>query len=374
MAKKHTRARGRFPNVTPASEPSGHVSVQYTRILDKRTATLSSHPPHPTEAEYWKLKWLKATVTFLRELGRVLRNEEKAMRQLRVQPRAVSIKRVKVESKLSANERRGRAMLLQAARRDKESEADVKIRKIDRPLISAATATARGLDRRPTQAPTIKKIEQTFTRTRLISRLRASPRRVRLAAKRVESTGHRLRRLRAKLGIVKYLSKSAITAVRMEQRGGCHSRNRPSTPAPTVTKRAPHRVYRLQSAYRTYNRRTWSFDRGKVVRRTSPLMVRQYKSGPRLDQEQRGRRDEAHQRYVVGREKESLWNTMRAAANGGIPVLATTTRPRPQAEKLVESVREFFNPDTTAAEMPGESIDDGIPGEYREGGYKPFRG
>ena len=387
MVKKHTRARGRFPNVTPASEPSGHVSVQYTRILDKRTATLSSHPPHPTEAEYWKLKWLKATVTFLRDLGRVLRNEEKAMRRLGVQPKALPIKRVRIETKLSAGERRERAMLLQAARRDKESEADVKIRKITRPLRSAATATVQGLDEdRPprnmlsTPAPTIKKIEQTFTHMRLISRLRASPRRVRLTAKRVEPTVHCLRyhdrhhdRLRARLGIVKDLSKSATTAVKREQQGH-RIRNQPSTSAPTATKRAPHKVDRLHYADWTDNRRTGSIFRGKVVRRIRPLMVRQYKSGSRLDQEQSDRRDEAHQRYVVGREKESLWNTMRAAANGGIPVLAPTSRRRPQAEKLVESVREFFSPDTTAAEMQGESVDDRTPGEYSEGEYKPFRG
>lgn len=356
MARKHTRARRRFQNVILASEPRGHVPVQYSRALDNRIATLSSRDPHPPEADFWKSKWLKATVIFLRELARVLRTEEKAMKQVEVQPKAVPIRRQRATSKLSAKERRDR---------DKEGEAGDKVEKIVQSLTSAATTTVPGPDNHPsTLAAPVRKIEQTFTRMRSISRLRASVRSVRLAAKREQRTGHRIRyhsRLRERVGIVTYLSKSAVTATKQDPGKGRRSRNHPSTSVAPATKR----TFFIGRRFR------YTSLPGRSVRRVRSALETLYK--PRLD-EQRNRRNLAHRKYVVGREKESLWTTMRAVAKGGTSVSAPTSHRCRREERLMEHVRGYLNLDTTPEETPVEYRDEDTPDEYREGEYKPFKG
>ena len=349
MARKHTRARQRFQSLISAFKSHDHVPVQYSRALDNRIATLSSYGPHPPEADFWKFKWLKATVACLRELARVLRSEEKAMKQLEAQPKPVPIQRQEATSKLSAKER---AMLLHAARRVKEGEAGDRVRKIDQSLTSAATTTVPGPDNHPaTSAATVRKIEQTFTRLRCISRLGANVYRVPLAAKGEQRTGHRIRsrsRLRERVGVVKYLSKSPATATKQDPGKGRRSRNHPSTSAAPAMKR--------------------SFFIGRRFRYISRGSVRRVRSSLETAHKARLRED------VVGREKESLWTTMRAVAKGGTSVSAPTSHRRRREERLLENVRGFLNLDATPEEAPVECRDEKTPGEYREGGYRPFKG
>ena len=286
-----------------------------------------------------------------------------------------------VTSKLSAEERKERGRLLQAAREDKTGEADVKIENLDQSSTSTAAATIRGRDEDhpppndpPIPSPTIRKVEQIFTRLRRISRLRANMRKIPLAVRRDQRTGQRIRyhsRLRQSVGTVKHLPKSSAIATKREGRNPRCFRSHPSTRPATATTRATHGVYRFHYAHRTYNNRTLSGIRGKLVRRIRLAKVSEDRA--RDHKHESRRRILAHRRYAVGREKESLWTTMRAAAHGGLPILAPTSRRRPQAQKLMESVREYLIPDMTT-EWPGERRDDETPDQYKEDEYKPFSG
>ena len=360
MAQKHTRARRRLQKLSPTSESRGHGPVQYARAVDNRIAELRLREPHPLGQDFWKLKWLKATVIFLRELGLVPRTEEETIKQLETQFKDVSLQRLKITSKLAARERRERAMLLRAAQKDKKDEVDVKIEKLDQPSTSTAIAITqdRGADHPPrnpsTPAPMVRRVEQVYTR------LRKNLRKIRLAVSEDQRAGQRIRdpsRVRQNVGRVKYLSKSAAAASRRPRRKARLSRSLPSTSVSTATHKAAQGLRWLQYAHRA-KARTLSGIRGKLVRRVRLLQIRLTRQ---RRHENSYERILAHRRHADGRAKEALWTSMRATASpGGLPVLAPTSRRRLQAQKLIESVREYL-------------LDEEPPVEYREGEYKPLR-